>query len=160
MANEIKNYRMQQKRDTAEKWGASALVPKDGEILIYKEKSNSDFQTPTRIKVGDGKTPVKDLEFITGEVYVQATEPIDAGDGAVWINPEESSETQDSSETSIGNLLSWEIIQGSNEVTLHYVLEDDSKHMDIIVFDANGYPVSITHDGVTATGTWRMAGNE
>jgi hypothetical protein len=45
-------------------------VPKDGEILIYKEKSNSDFQASTRIKVGDGKTPVKDLEFITGEVYV------------------------------------------------------------------------------------------
>lgn len=55
---------------------------------------------------------------------------------------------------SIAALTSWEIVQSSDAVTLNYTLEDGSQHTDSIAFDADGYPVSITHNGVTAEGTW------
>lgn len=55
---------------------------------------------------------------------------------------------------SIAALTGWEIVQSSDAVTLNYTLEDGSEHTDVITFDANGYPVSITHNGVTAEGTW------
>ena len=58
---------------------------------------------------------------------------------------------------SIGSLTSWEIVQSTDAVTLHYTLEDGREHTDVIALDANGYPNSITHDGITAPGTWRDA---
>ena len=60
----------------------------------------------------------------------------------------------DSGGGSIAALTGWEIVQSSDAVTLNYTLEDGSEHTDVITFDANGYPVSITHNGVTAEGTW------
>jgi hypothetical protein len=57
----------------------------------------------------------------------------------------------------VGALTSWEIVQSSDAVTLNYTLEDGSEHTDVITFDANGYPVSIAHDGVAAPGAWREA---
>lgn len=58
---------------------------------------------------------------------------------------------------SFSSLKIWEIVQSNDAVTLNYILEDGSEHTDMITFDANGYPISITHDGVTATGTWTEA---
>lgn len=58
---------------------------------------------------------------------------------------------------SIAALTGWEIVQSSDAVTLNYTLEDGSEHTDVIGLDANGYPVSITHDGIAAPGTWREA---
>lgn len=63
----------------------------------------------------------------------------------------------DSGGGSIGALTGWEIVQSSDAVTLNYTLEDGSEHTDVITLDANGYPVSITHDGVAAPGAWREA---
>ena len=54
-----------------------------------------------------------------------------------------------------GNLETWEIVVSGSTVTLNYVLEGDDAHTDVMVFDADGYPVTITHDGHEATGTWR-----
>ena len=54
-------------------------------------------------------------------------------------------------------LAAWEVVCAQDAVTLHYTLEDGSAHTDSIAFDADGYPVSITHDGATAPGTWRDA---
>ncbi len=51
-------------------------------------------------------------------------------------------------------LTGWTITENGDTVTLDYTLEGDEPHTDVITFDANGYPVSITHDGVTAEGTW------
>lgn len=56
---------------------------------------------------------------------------------------------------SAGNLETWEIVVSGSTVTLNYTLEGDDAHTDVMVFDADGYPVSITHDGHEATGTWR-----
>ena len=52
-------------------------------------------------------------------------------------------------------LKSWEIQESADAVTLHYTLEDGIPHTDVLVFNAAGYPATLTHDGVTATGTWR-----
>ena len=66
-----------------------------------------------------------------------------------YFNPE-----GDTGGGSIGALTGWEIVQSSDTVTLNYTLEDGSEHTDVITFDESGYPVSITHNGVTAEGTW------
>lgn len=79
---ELINYRMQQKRDFTQKWSDSSFVPKDGEIIVYK-----DADSIRRIKIGDGESTLDELKFITGEIYVQEEQPEDAGEGAIWINP-------------------------------------------------------------------------
>ena len=152
---ELKNYRMQQKRDSTQKWNDSAFIPKDGEIIVYKDENSI-----RRIKIGDGENSLDELKFITGEIYVQEESPEDAGEGAIWINPTDYSSDSNGnsggeSGSTVGNLISWEIVQSSDEVTLNYILEDGSTHTDVIAFDANGYPISINHDGHEATGTWR-----
>lgn len=48
----------------------------------------------------------------------------------------------------------WTITENGDTVTLDYSLEGDD-HTDVITFDANGYPISINHDGFVAEGTWR-----
>lgn len=53
-------------------------------------------------------------------------------------------------------LTGWTITENGDTVTLDYTLEDEA-HTDVITFDANGYPVSINHDGFEATGTWEVA---
>lgn len=58
---------------------------------------------------------------------------------------------------SIAALTGWEIVQSSDAVTLNYTLEDGNEHTDVITLDANGYPISISHDGVEAPGTWEEA---
>lgn len=153
-STELKNYRMQQKRDYTKSWSDSSFFPKDGEIIVYKDENSI-----SRIKIGDGENSLDNLKFITGEVYVQAELPQDAGNGAIWINPTNygsgsSGNSGGGSGSTVGNLVSWETMQSSDEVTLNYTLEDGSTHTDVITFDANGYPVSITHDGFEATGTW------
>lgn len=81
---ELKNYRMQQKRDSTQKWADSSFVPRDGEIIVYKDENSI-----RRIKIGDGESTLDKLKFITGEIYVQEESPEDAGEGAIWINPED-----------------------------------------------------------------------
>lgn len=51
-------------------------------------------------------------------------------------------------------LVSWEIAEAGNTVTLNYTLEGEDKHTDVITFNADGHPVSLVHDGFEATGTW------
>jgi hypothetical protein len=84
MIKEIKNYRMKQKRDFANVWRDSAVIPEDGEIITYKD----DEGRINRFKIGDGVNKPSDLNFITGEVYVTDKEPEGAGDGALWVNPD------------------------------------------------------------------------
>lgn len=87
---ELKNYRMQQKRDFTQKWTDSSFVPKDGEIIVYKDEGSVN-----RIKIGDGQHSLDELKFITGEMYVQEEPPESAGEGAIWINPDKLSEGQE-----------------------------------------------------------------
>lgn len=52
------------KKDTSANWQkAKNFTPKENEMIIY-----TDF-TPHRMKVGDGKTKVNDLPFITSNEY-------------------------------------------------------------------------------------------
>lgn len=88
-ATELIHYRMQQKRDSTQKWNDSAFVPKDGEIIVYKDEGSVN-----RIKIGDGQHSLDELKFITGEIYVQEESPESAGEGAIWINPNNLSEGQ------------------------------------------------------------------
>ena len=91
----VQKARMQQKRDITANWQmAQNFVPYPGEIVVYNDKEKDKYldpATPARIKVGDGVTPVGELPGISGELYVQTVEPINAGEGAVWIVPEEES---------------------------------------------------------------------
>lgn len=77
--------RMQQKHDVAENWDKiNNFVPGPGEIVVYDK--DEDFARP-RVKIGDGESPLKDLNFFTGEVYTQDFEPVGAKEGAIWITP-------------------------------------------------------------------------
>lgn len=92
MAEQIQKARMQQKRDITTNWQmAPNFVPKSGEIIVYGDKEKDKYldpTTPSRIKVGDGVTPVGELPGISGELYVQEQEPINAGEGALWVSPD------------------------------------------------------------------------
>jgi hypothetical protein len=37
------------------------------------------------MKIGDGTTALRDLDFLAGEVYCQNSMPDNAGEGAVWV---------------------------------------------------------------------------
>lgn len=53
-------------------------------------------------------------------------------------------------------LTGWTITENGDTVTLDYTLEGEA-HRDVVTFDAEGYPVSINHDGFVANGTWEVA---
>lgn len=74
--------RMQQKHDMAENWKNSDFIPEAGEYIIYDPDEHTHFP---RMKIGDGKTKVPNLPFVS-EIYVQPDEPTDAEDGAIWID--------------------------------------------------------------------------
>lgn len=84
----IEKARMQQKHDTASNWtNFPEFVPKPGEIIIYDKDENVKKQ---RIKIGDGESQIAELGAISGEVYAQRKEPKNAGEGAIWIDPEDA----------------------------------------------------------------------
>ena len=80
--------RMQQKHDIAANWKNSDFVPEAGEYIIYDP---DDYTSFPRMKIGDGKLPVNELSFVS-EIYMDAEEPQDAEDGAIWFNPNEQDE--------------------------------------------------------------------
>ena len=91
------------------------------------------------------------------EIHVTADPSAGKTNSDDYFNPEGGTgggSTDSGGSCSMAALKSWEIVQSSDAVTLNYTLEDGSAHTDVITFDANGYPVSITHNGVTAEGTW------
>ena len=64
MSNKI-NARLQHKIDTQENWEkATNFIPLKGELIIYDIDANN---TSRRIKIGDGTTPVNDLEFVSAQ---------------------------------------------------------------------------------------------
>ena len=64
MSNKI-NARLQHKIDTQENWEkATNFIPLKGELIIYDIDANN---TSRRIKIGDGITPVNDLEFVSAQ---------------------------------------------------------------------------------------------
>lgn len=79
---------MQQKHDIAANWKKSEFIPEAGEYIIYDPDEYTNFP---RIKIGDGIHTVNELFFVS-EIYTQSSEPQDAEDGAIWINPDELSE--------------------------------------------------------------------
>ena len=57
--------RFQQKTDTSEKWNIASskgFIPKKGEIIVYQDEQNS--KSISKIKIGDGKNAVEQLDFI------------------------------------------------------------------------------------------------
>ena len=64
MSNKI-NARLQHKIDTQENWEkATNFIPLKGELIIYDIDANNTLR---RIKIGDGTTPVNDLEFVSAQ---------------------------------------------------------------------------------------------
>ena len=111
MSEQIQNARMQQKRDLTTKWQkAAGFIPKPGEIIVYGDTEKDKNETPTtpaRIKIGDGKSFVSDLPGISGELYVQDQEPTEAGEGAIWIEPDKIDIDPD-----IGAVANWHSQEG------------------------------------------------
>ncbi len=59
------NARVQHKIDTQENWEkATNFIPLKGELIIYDIDANNTLR---RIKIGDGTTPVNDLEFVSSQ---------------------------------------------------------------------------------------------
>lgn len=86
MAENIEKARMSQKHDIDKNWQlVPDFVPKPGEIIIYDRDENHRKQ---RMKVGDGESSIAGLGFFAGEVYAQAKEPYNPGEGAIWIVPD------------------------------------------------------------------------
>ena len=91
MAEKNIRSRIVHKHDVESNWIlATNFTPKQGEIIVYDVDSNYNYE---RLKIGDGKNNVNDLPFSTDNlsaddlgIYVQATEPTDAEDGAIWID--------------------------------------------------------------------------
>lgn len=73
-----------------------------------------------------------------------------------------SSEPGQGNEPDLSNkrLTGWTITENGDTVTLDYTLEGDEAHTDVITFGAEGYPITINHDGFVATGTWTEESNE
>ena len=70
MASNTVKARIQLKSDTEENWnkagpksGTRGFIPLRGEVIIYLADDTHPF---SRLKVGDGTTPVTDLPFATG----------------------------------------------------------------------------------------------
>lgn len=61
------NARIQQKIDTYKKWEEKedTFIPLKGEIIIYTpDEGEEGF---TKMKIGDGVSPLKNLQFITSD---------------------------------------------------------------------------------------------
>lgn len=91
MANKNINARFQNKHDIEANWlTLENFIPMQGEIIVYDVDSSHNF---IRVKVGDGSNNINNLPFITDnhelKIYRQATEPIDALEGALWIDTDE-----------------------------------------------------------------------
>ena len=82
MNNKTLKARMLQRHDSTIKWQESMLIPEKGEIIIYDD-------VPEKIKIGDGKTHVKDLPFVIadgpGGVAIQNLPPEDK-DVLLWVD--------------------------------------------------------------------------
>lgn len=90
MAETIK-ARMKQMRGAVSEWEQNKnFIPESGEIIIINDKNAEGQSKVTRMRVGDGVSSVEMLKNITGEVYVQDGEPEGAGEGAIWLNPEDT----------------------------------------------------------------------
>lgn len=80
------NARLQHKIDTQENWEkAINFIPLKGEWIFYDKDANNEN---VRLKIGDGTTPVNDLEFISNNQTVDSeiiAESINAvSSGAVY----------------------------------------------------------------------------
>ena len=68
--------RIQHKHDLEINWNkALNFIPKIGEIIVYDIDENYTYE---RIKIGDGKTTVINLPFITDNLVLITPEEIDA----------------------------------------------------------------------------------
>lgn len=98
MPNKIFNTRIRNKRDTAANWEtvASTFQPLDGEMIIVYTADGA-----TRFKVGRydsvkgrllyyNELPFTD-ESLGNQIYTQNEEPVDAADGALWVDLDEIS---------------------------------------------------------------------
>lgn len=98
MPNKIFNTRIRNKRDTAANWEtvASTFQPLDGEMIIVYTADGA-----TRFKVGRydsvkgrllyyNELPFTD-ESLGNNIYTQNEEPVDAADGALWVDLDEIS---------------------------------------------------------------------
>lgn len=82
------NSRLRQKIDTEANWNkALNFIPLHGEIIIYQADENHPYE---RVKVGDGTTPVNELQFVGPFVFIQDSEPANAIDGSLWIDTSEN----------------------------------------------------------------------
>ena len=91
MAEKNIKSRVVLKHDIESNWQqAKGFSPLKGEIIIYDPDETCSY---SRIKIGNGEDNVNDLPFSNDNiaandlgVYVQDTEPVDAEDGAIWID--------------------------------------------------------------------------
>lgn len=129
------NTRIQHKHDTEANWNkALNFVPKSGEIIIYDIDENYKY---SRFKIGDGVRTINNIEFsisdqiseaianieIPDKVYVQNEEPVDAEEGALWLDLDEEEKDEAS-------------MIATDEDVLEFVME--MGYANPIINDSNG----------------------
>lgn len=145
--------RMRQKQDTADNWSEveDYFAPGPGELIIYY-KDEEDFQKP-RIRIGDGVSPLKSLDFLAGEVYCQSEEPEEAGENAVWITPDSDQMMQEYVGLKPKKITVSKT--SSNEILLSTELENGIIITDIVEIDDTGTPYEVQVDGSTIEIIWQ-----
>ena len=98
MPNKIFNTRIRNKRDTAANWEtvASTFQPLDGEmIIVYTADGATRFKVGRYDSVKGRRLYYNELPFtdesLGNKIYAQNEEPVDAADGALWVDLDEIS---------------------------------------------------------------------
>lgn len=149
--------RMRQKADAPQNWKEvePLFSPGKGELIIYHEEKNSSTKNKdgeyfkTRMKIGDGTTALRDLDFLAGEVYCQNSMPDNAGDGAVWVTQGDDGDESVGIKNYLG--LAPQKITVSKDsddtISLAIELEQGMTLYDKITLQSDGTPIKIQVDG-------------
>lgn len=82
--------RIQHKHDTETNWiKAENFIPLIGEIVVYDVDASNSVP---RFKIGDGIRNINNLNFASeSQIYKQNDQPINAPEGALWIDLDQES---------------------------------------------------------------------
>lgn len=102
--------------------------------------------------VEGGSTPVKGVDYFTEEEKAEMVEEVLA---EIPVSESTDGYTEISG---LRQMTNFAVTETDTTITLDITMEGDVSHTHVLNFDANGYPTSITVDGVEIPGTWTVEG--
>lgn len=158
MAEKTIKTRIQSKHETEANWNkATNFVPLKGEIIIYDPDTTYDYP---RIKVGDGKTNVISLKFVTEGVTKQITDGL-AGKLGTGAKAADSDKLDgfDSSYFAVAETVNAALAAKSDSGHTHPTYVNQSAFSNIKVSKSGGGSSDVTVAADTATDTVTFAGS-